>query len=114
GNPMLVNQSRVVIQSQPQITPRSFVALDQEGRVILGLANWVGLLDLANYLARKDGLNCVNALNLEGGSEGLFIKMDGFEREYRGTRAGVPNAVAVFQKQGITPIKSVLKPKVLP
>jgi len=104
GNPMLVNQGRVT-QLQPQDAPRAFVALDQEDRVILGIASWVSSLELARYLARKDGLNCVNALNLEGGNEGLFIKIDGFEREYRNTRREVPNAVAIFQKQSAASAK---------
>jgi uncharacterized protein YigE (DUF2233 family) len=55
---------------------RSFVALDQNGQLLLGMtqmAQWT-LTDLADFLASSPHLNVWRALNLDGGaSSGLWM-----------------------------------------
>ncbi len=77
--PMLVTRGKVVegIQDNGEQNRRSFVAMDQEGRVLFGVtqaAQW-SLTDLAQYLQRTKSLAIVEALNLDGGaSTGLWIR----------------------------------------
>lgn len=78
GFPMLVvNGERIeAMDDNGERNRRSFVALDAQGRVLLGvtqMAQWT-LTDLANYLAGTESLGVVNALNLDGGaSSGLWM-----------------------------------------
>lgn len=98
--PMLVVDAQRVegIADNGQRNRRSFVALDGEGRVVLGvtqMAQWT-LTDLADFLSAAPALNVVHALNLDGGgSSGLWLggdagdsSMDSFEP--------VPSVIAVF------------------
>lgn len=78
GSPMLVNAGRMVqgISDNGAHSRRSFVAIDAQGRVLLGVcqyAQWT-LTELARFLAASEELAVVNALNLDGGgSTGLWI-----------------------------------------
>jgi len=77
--PMLVVNGKVVdgIPENGDRNRRSFVALDRQGRVILGVCYspvWT-LTDLARYLANDAELNVSDALNLDGGaSTGLWVR----------------------------------------
>ena len=77
--PMLVTRGRVVegIQDNGEQNRRSFVALDQRGRMLFGItqaAQWT-LTDLAQYLQKASQFEIVEALNLDGGaSTGLWIR----------------------------------------
>jgi Phosphodiester glycosidase len=79
GSPMLVYNGRMVpgISDNGARSRRSFVAIDQQGRVLLGIcqfAQWT-LTDLAKYLSEASYLQIQNALNLDGGaSTGLWIR----------------------------------------
>jgi uncharacterized protein YigE (DUF2233 family) len=78
GFPMLVvNGERVSpMDDNGERNRRSFVAIDEQGRVLLGvtqMAQW-SLTDLADYLANTESLSVVSALNLDGGaSSGLWM-----------------------------------------
>jgi len=78
GSPMLVNAGRMVqgISDNGAHSRRSFVAIDADGRVLLGIcqyAQW-SLTELARFLAASEELAVVSALNLDGGgSTGLWI-----------------------------------------
>ncbi len=77
--PMLVDGVEVVpgIPENGERNRRSFVALDERGRVLLGVsqtAAWT-LTDLATYLASEPELEVRAALNLDGGaSSGLWVR----------------------------------------
>lgn len=77
--PMLVQNGRVVqgITDNGERNRRSFVAVDRNGRVLLGVsqtAAW-SLTDLATFLARTPKLEIDDALNLDGGaSSGLWVR----------------------------------------
>ncbi len=97
--PMLVMNGRRVppIEDGERRNRRSFVAIDRQGRVLLGvtlMAQWT-LNDLADFLAASPALNIRHALNLDGGaSAGLWLgghddlSMNSFEP--------VPAVIAVF------------------
>ena len=97
--PMLVANGRRVppIADGARRHRRAFVAIDQSGRVLLGvtlMAQWT-LNDLADFLATEPALNARHALNLDGGaSAGLWLSgrddlsMNSFEP--------VPAVIAVF------------------
>ncbi len=97
--PMLVVDGRRVppIEDGERRNRRSFVAIDRQGRVLLGvtlMAQWT-LNDLADFLATSPALNARHALNLDGGaSAGLWLRgrddlsMNSFEP--------VPAVIAVF------------------
>jgi uncharacterized protein YigE (DUF2233 family) len=78
GFPMLVvNGERIpTMDDNGERNRRSFVALDGQGRVLLGvtqMAQWA-LTDLADFLAGDESLGVVSALNLDGGaSSGLWL-----------------------------------------
>jgi uncharacterized protein YigE (DUF2233 family) len=78
GFPMLVvNGERIpTMDDNGERNRRSFVALDAQGRVLLGvtqMAQW-SLTDLADFLAGDSSLGVVSALNLDGGaSSGLWM-----------------------------------------
>ena len=78
GFPMLVvNGERIeTMDDNGERNRRSFVALDAQGRVLLGvtqMAQW-SLTDLADFLAGSDSLGVISALNLDGGaSSGLWM-----------------------------------------
>lgn len=78
GFPMLVvNGERIEpMDDNGERNRRSFVAVDAQGRVLLGvtqMAQWT-LTDLADYLANAESLDVVSALNLDGGaSSGLWL-----------------------------------------
>jgi uncharacterized protein YigE (DUF2233 family) len=78
GFPMLVvNGERIeAMDDNGERNRRSFVALDAQGRVLLGvsqMAQW-SLTDLADFLAGAESLDVVSALNLDGGaSSGLWM-----------------------------------------
>ena len=79
GSPMLVSAGRMVqgISDNGAHSRRSFVAIDADGRVLLGVcqfAQW-SLTELARFLATSEELAVVNALNLDGGgSTGLWMR----------------------------------------
>ena len=81
GSPMLVTEGTTVpgISDNGERNRRSFIALDKQGRVLLGIcqfAQWT-LTDLANYLAETKALEIQNALNLDGGaSTGLWVNSE--------------------------------------
>jgi len=97
--PMLVMNSQRVppIEDGERRNRRSFVAIDDQGRVLLGvtlMAQWT-LNDLADFLAASPALGVRHALNLDGGaSAGLWLRgrddlsMNSFEP--------VPAVIAVF------------------
>ncbi len=78
GFPMLVVEGERIeaMDDNGERNRRSFVALDEQGRVLLGvtqMAQW-SLTDLADFLAGDEALGVVNALNLDGGaSSGLWM-----------------------------------------
>jgi hypothetical protein len=79
GSPMLVYNARKVpgIHDNGGRNRRSFVAIDTQGRVLLGIcqyAQWT-LTDLAQYLADAKDLEIQHAVNLDGGgSTGLWLR----------------------------------------
>ena len=79
GSPMLVYNARIVpgISDNGARNRRSFVAIDQQGHVLLGIcqfAQWT-LTDLAQYLSEAKDLHIQTALNLDGGaSTGLWLR----------------------------------------
>lgn len=79
STPMLLQGGRAVsgISDNGERNRRSFVAVDRQGRVILGVcqtASW-SLTDLAAFLARAPHIGAVDALNLDGGaSSGLWVR----------------------------------------
>ncbi len=100
--PMLVVDGQRVagIGDNGQRNRRSFVALDREGYVLLGvtqMTQWT-LTDLADFLAASSELRVVHALNLDGGgSSGLWLdealgglSMNSFEP--------VPAVIAIFSR----------------
>jgi uncharacterized protein YigE (DUF2233 family) len=97
--PMLVVNGRRVppIEDGERRNRRSFVAIDQSGRVLLGvtqMAQWT-LNDLADFLANTPALRIRHALNLDGGaSSGLWLS----EREDLSMNSfePVPAVIAVF------------------
>ncbi len=100
--PMLVVDGRRVtgIGDDGQRHRRSFVALDRDGYVLLGVTQmlqWT-LTDLADFLAASPELRVAHALNLDGGgSSGLWLdealgglSMNSFEP--------VPAVIAIFSQ----------------
>jgi uncharacterized protein YigE (DUF2233 family) len=81
GFPMLVVDGARITQISDNGEPnrRTFVALDGEGRLLLGvtqMAQWT-LTDLADFLDQAEDLHIVSALNLDGGaSSGLWLSGD--------------------------------------
>jgi hypothetical protein len=79
GSPMLVYNANKVpgISDNGARNRRSFVAMDTQGRVLLGIcqyAQWT-LTDLAQYLADAKDLEIQHAVNLDGGgSTGLWLR----------------------------------------
>lgn len=79
GSPMLMHNGSMVqgISDNGARSRRSFVAIDKQGRVLLGIcqfAQWT-LTDLAKYLAKASDLQIQNAVNLDGGgSSGLWVR----------------------------------------
>lgn len=77
--PMLLVNGQVVngIPDNGERNRRSFVGIDRQGRVVLGVCQspvWT-MTDLARYLATDKGLNLRDALNLDGGaSTGLWVR----------------------------------------
>jgi hypothetical protein len=77
--PMLVLNGKTTgsIQDNGMRNRRSFVGIDAQGRVILGVcqfAQW-SLTELAQYLDANAELQLVHALNLDGGeSTGLWVR----------------------------------------
>jgi uncharacterized protein YigE (DUF2233 family) len=97
--PMLVLDSHVVdgINDNGERNRRSFVALDKDGSVLLGVcqtATWT-LTDLAQYLAASSRFNVAHALNLDGGaSTGIWIK-DAPEPALSDSFEAVPSVVTI-------------------
>ncbi|GIV85236.1 MAG: hypothetical protein KatS3mg052_2243 [Candidatus Roseilinea sp.] len=100
--PMLVVDGRRVagIGDDGQRNRRSFVALDRDGYVLLGVTQmmqWT-LTDLADFLAASPELRVAHALNLDGGgSSGLWLdealgglSMNSFDP--------VPAVIAIFDR----------------
>ncbi len=100
--PMLVVDSQRVegISDNGQRNRRSFVAMDRDGYLLLGvtqMAQWT-LTDLADFLATSPELRVAQALNLDGGgSSGLWLdsslsglSMNSFEQ--------VPAVIAIFDR----------------
>ncbi|MFC1464570.1 MAG: phosphodiester glycosidase family protein [Candidatus Brachytrichaceae bacterium NZ_4S206] len=100
--PMLVVDGQRVdgLSDNGQRNRRSFIALDREGSVLLGvtqMAQWT-LTDLADFLATSSELRVAHALNLDGGgSSGLWLagaldvgSMNSFEP--------VPAVIAIFSR----------------
>ena len=77
--PMLINNGGLVpgIPADARPSFRTFVGLDKQGRVILGVCQsptWT-MIELAEWLAAQPALNLDTALNLDGGrSTGLWIR----------------------------------------
>jgi hypothetical protein len=77
--PMLLVNGQVVdgIPDNGERNRRSFVGIDRQGRVVLGVCHspvWT-MTDLARYLATDKELNLRDALNLDGGaSTGLWVR----------------------------------------
>ncbi|MCS6846949.1 MAG: phosphodiester glycosidase family protein [Anaerolineae bacterium] len=101
--PMLVVDAQRVegISDNGQRNRRSFIALDREGYVLLGvtqMAQWT-LTDLAGFLAASPELRVVDALNLDGGgSSGLWVdsSLSGFSMN---SFEPVPSAIAIFSQR---------------
>ncbi len=100
--PVIVDKGgRVSVGIQPdKVFHRTFVAVDRENRIILGISTPVSLYQLATYLSQNNGLNCTIALNLEGGGgvSGMVIKLKDFSKKIDVYDYPVPNAIAVFSK----------------
>jgi uncharacterized protein YigE (DUF2233 family) len=94
-----------VFQSEHKKLPwyrRSFIAVRQDGQVILGVAGEISLYDLALYIAAtgpKGGLGAVRALNLSGDVEsGLYYSNDGTRLQtYGNMDAPIASAIAVVR-----------------
>lgn len=97
--PMLVADAQRVagISDDGERNRRSFIALDREGRVLLGvtqMAQWM-LNDLADFLAASPELRVVHALNLDGGaSTGLWMSGP-FEGASMNSLEPVPSVIAI-------------------
>jgi uncharacterized protein YigE (DUF2233 family) len=97
--PLLVMNSRRVppIEDGERRNRRSFVAIDDQGRVLLGvtlMAQWT-LNDLADFLAASPALGVRHALNLDGGaSAGLWLR--GRDDLSTNSFEPVPAVIAVF------------------
>jgi hypothetical protein len=106
--PMLVDGGAVVpgIPENGARNRRSFVALDEQERVLLGVsqtAAWT-LTDLATYLANEPTLGVRTALNLDGGaSSGMWVRgaLDGV---LTNSLDAVPSVIVVgAPAQGVRP-----------
>lgn len=65
--PRLVVNGRMT-DLKPQTARRTAIGIQRDGRVIVAVSDGVLTFDeWANLWARRDGLNCPNALNLDGG-----------------------------------------------
>jgi uncharacterized protein YigE (DUF2233 family) len=100
GFPMLVVAEQRVegIADNGQRNRRTFIALDRDGRVLLGvtqIAQWT-LTDLADFLAASPALGVVHALNLDGGaSSGLWLG-GGHDHLSMNSFDPVPAVIAIF------------------
>jgi uncharacterized protein YigE (DUF2233 family) len=97
--PMLLVDGRIVsgLPDDGSRNRRSFVGIDQEGRVVLGVCHspvWT-MTDLARYLLNNPLLNLTDALNLDGGaSSGLWLR-------------GVPEAILADSIESVPSVISV-------
>ena len=101
AGPRLVVGGRVN-RLEPQLARRSFVGIDDTGRIVLGCTGPfpVGAVALATFLATpttRGGLGLVHALNLDGGSSAqMFVRRPGGEDISLPGGVAVPNVLAVF------------------
>lgn len=81
---------------KPQLARRIGIGVQRDGRVIIALSDGaLPLQDWANLWARGSGLNCLNALNLDGGgSTQLSLKTSKTSQEISGAWP-VPDAIII-------------------
>ncbi len=97
--PMLVQGGKVVqgINDNGERNRRSFVALDRDGRVLLGVsqtASW-SLTDLARFLAGAPQLSVRDAMNLDGGaSSGMWVRSN-IDPALTNSLEAVPSVIVV-------------------
>lgn len=100
--PMLVVEGQRVtgISDNGLRNRRSFIALDQQGRLLLGvtqMAQWT-LTDLADFLAASPELSVADALNLDGGgSSGLWLD-EALGGSSMNSVEAVPAVITVFSR----------------
>jgi uncharacterized protein YigE (DUF2233 family) len=99
GFPMLVANDKVpsILTDNGERNRRSFVAIDRQGRVLLGITQLAAmtLTDLAKFLELSQELDVRDALNLDGGaSSGLWMGGD-FDSALADSFEAVPSVVVV-------------------
>lgn len=102
AGPRLISDGKLV-KVKPQTSPKTVLGITANGMIILVVTLYpVNLSDLATWMARsekKGGVQCVEALNLDGGSSTqLYAKIGEFELRLP-NYAGVPIGVGVFPNQ---------------
>jgi hypothetical protein len=101
GLPMLIDQGVPVAFSLPERAAlRTFVALDDQGRLILGVipGKLMSLIGLRDWLASLADPRIVSALNLDGGpSTGMALETGGWSVTYDSV-SEVPSVIAISGK----------------
>lgn len=81
---------------KPQVARRTGIGIQRDGRIIIAISNApLTFSEWADLWAKKDGLNCLNALNLDGGgSTQISIKTKKKSLEVSGAWP-IPDVVAI-------------------
>ena len=103
AGPRLVNHGTAITGLETgRSRPRSFIATDNAGRWLIGIAQYTTLQHLAQILATPGlvpGLEIDRALNFDGGkSTGLWLRTKAGEIKYESEISTVRNFVAVVSK----------------
>lgn len=101
AGPRLVINGRVAPLKE-EISAKTVIGIDAEGQVILAITQHpINIRELASFMAKpksQGGLECINALNFDGGSSTqLFARFSLFELNLSGI-SGVPAALTVVKK----------------
>ena len=103
AGPRLVNHGTAITGLETgRSRPRTFIATDNAGRWLIGIAQYTTLQHLAQILATPGlipGLEIDRALNFDGGkSTGLWLRTKAGEIKYEAEFSTVRNFVAVMPK----------------
>ena len=101
GPRLVINDS--IPKLKPSLAARSAVGITRNNKVVLVITEGspISMLEIARRMKNsrfKGGLECVNAMALDGGSSAqLYAKIGKFERSVPGPST-VPNGIAVYLK----------------